>query len=97
MVYIAAAELVVILALVVLNHRARNEEPKTLARFALMLEEQGFKERVELLNAARNPGHVLRTEQPEAPERDPEEEERMRVYTRNWDAVGRVVDYEAPE
>lgn len=95
MTYIAAAELLVILALVILGHRARDEEGKTLARFALMLEQQGQKERADLLNAARHPGYLLPTQAP--PERDTEDEARMEVYARGWGEVGKVVDHEAAE
>lgn len=87
MIYLAFAELAVILILVLLLKRHQDREIDTVMG---LLQMQDDRER-ELLNAARNPGHFLApSSAPERPEVSPEEQARLQAQREALSRIGRV-------
>jgi hypothetical protein len=88
--YIAAAELAIILVLVLLYHRARDHEVKAV----LDVMTADTQERKELLNAARNPGLLLPLHKEEPAEFEVVDLEAARARAEAMAKVGRVEDPE---
>lgn len=90
MVYIAAAELGVILLLVLLYRKARDHEVQAI----LDVMADNTAERAELLNAARHPNFLLRQQKDPSMTTfaSPEELERMRAHAEAFAKIGTVED-----
>lgn len=87
MIYLAFAELAVILILVLLLKRHQDREIDTVMG---LLQMQDDRER-ELLNAARNPGYHLRPKEGEEPAPvSPEEQARLQAQREALSQIGRV-------
>lgn len=91
MIFIAAAELAVILVLVLLLNRSRDHEVKAV----LDVMADGTAERAELLNAARHPNYLLHREAIEPSPLSDEQLEELRRSAAAYAQVGRVAEPES--